>query len=552
MEEKIKIAELLFPDNKYSISEIENMYKPRDLNDGAMVTRLGPSPTGFIHMGSLYGSFIDKTFANQTNGVFFLRIEDTDSKREVEGGVEGVFNDLNTFNLTPDEGESFGGNYGPYKQSLRNDIYHSYIKKMIIDNKAYPCFMSEKELEAIREEQEINKTKFGIYGHYATDRDLSYEEIENKINNGESYVIRLKSFGNPNNTVVIKDAIKGDITFPENDIDYVLIKKDKTPVYHFAHVCDDYLMKTTHVIRGDEWLSSTPVHYQIFNYLNLEKPIYAHHGTVNKIEDGKTRKISKRKDPEAKASYYEEQGIPVEALHLYLATIMNTNFEEWYLENPTKGISDFTFTFDKIPVSGTLFDLEKLMNISKTYFSTKNTNDIYEEALIYTEKFDKEFNLLMKNNKENMIKFLNIEKDGDRVRKDIAKYSDIKEEFYYAFDELFEKYAYLNIEDKYDTELLSKYIDSLVLDKTKDEWFMATKEFAINNGFAPNPKTYKKDPDSYIGHVGTLCEALRVVVTGKSKSPDLYEILTILGIDKIKERLKLYKNIEIGKERLND
>ena len=545
--ERIELAELIFPNIKHDREYYEKMYPERDLPEGAMVTRFGPSPTGFVHMGSLLVAFIDAIYAKQSQGKFFLRIEDTDQKRSVENGIEGIFNDLKAFDIIPDESPLAGGEYGPYIQSERNEIYQTYVKDLIVQGYAYPCFMKEEEIASIREEQEINKTKLGIYGHYAVDRDLDLEEVKSRIAAGEEYVLRLKSPGNANNTVELVDCIKGKMKFPEHDMDTVLLKKDGTPTYHFAHAIDDHLMHTTHVIRGDEWVSSVPLHIQLFQILGFKQPEYAHIAPVTKKEEGTIRKLSKRKDPEAKVSYYEEVGLPIEAVKLYLATILNSNFEEWYLNNTDKKIEDFTFTFDKMAIGGTLFDLDKLNNISKTYFSRKSGEEVYEETLKYTEKFDKEYNQLLKDNKEDMIKFLSIEKDGDRPRKDIAKYSDVREEFSYAIDSLFEKenFSKLESEKTYDVELVRNYVNTkLNLDVTNDEWFQAVKEYALENGYAASPKDYKKDPEAFKGHVGDLCEAIRVMVTGRTKSPDLFSIMKVLGKDRINERINSFEKFQ--------
>lgn len=543
-EERIELANLIFPNIEHNREYYEELYPERDLEENAMVTRFGPSPTGFVHMGSLFMAYICSIYAKQSNGKFFLRIEDTDQKRSVENGIEGIFNDLKAFDIVPDESSIVGGKYGPYIQSERTEIYQTYVKDLIIQGLAYPCFMTEEEIAQIREEQEINKTKLGIYGHYAVDRDLSLDEIKTKIATGESYVIRLKSPGDASKTIEIEDCIKGKMKFPEHDMDTVLLKTDGTPTYHFAHAIDDHLMHTTHVIRGDEWVSSIPLHIQLFEILGFKRPEYAHVAPVTKKEDGIIRKLSKRKDPEAKVSYYEEVGLPIDAVKLYLATIFNSNFEEWYLNNQDKTINDFTFSFDKMAIGGTLFDLDKLNNISKTYFSRKSGEEVFEETLKYTEKFDKEYYDLLISNKDYMIKFLNIEKDGPRPRKDIAKYSDVKEEFSYAIDSIFKKENYSKYDgDKtYDTNLISEYIKTANLECSNEEWFNNIKTFASNHGFASSPKEYKQNPENYKGHVGDLCEALRVIITGRTKSPDLFSIMKILGTDRIKERIELYKN----------
>lgn len=546
-EERKELAELLFPNIKHDRAYYENMYPERDLADGAMVTRYGPSPTGSVHLGNLFSAFCDMIYARQSNGVFFLRIEDTDQKRMVEGGIENITGVLKGFNILPTEGYSFGGNYGSYQQSERTEIYQTYVKDLIENGLAYPCFMTEEEQNEIKEEQAINKMKIGIYGVYAVDRDLSLDEVKEHLNNNEEYVIRLKSPGNAKNQIEVVDCIKGKIKFPEHDVDTVLLKKDGTPTYHFAHAIDDHLMHTTHVIRGDEWVSSLPLHYQLFQILGFSPVKYAHIApiTIKDKETGTIRKLSKRKDPWAGAKYYEESGIPIEALHLYLATIANTNFEEWYLQNQDKSIKDFTFTFEKMAIGGTSFDEDKFNNICKTYFSRKNGKEVYEETLEWAKKYDKEYATLLEENKELMINFLSIEKDGPRPRKDISKYSDVKEEFSYAIDKMFEEenYSKFDGEKTYDISLIEDYVNNyLELGCTNEEWFNKVKEFAISNGFAGSPKEYKKNPEEYKGHVGDICEALRVMVTGRLKSPDLFSIMKILGKENVLKRISLYKN----------
>lgn len=545
-EERKELAELLFPNIKHDRAYYENMYPERDLADGAMVTRYGPSPTGSVHLGNLFSAFCDMIYARQSNGVFFLRIEDTDQKRMVEGGIENITGVLKGFNILPTEGYSFGGNYGSYQQSKRTEIYQTYVKDLIENGLAYPCFMTEEEQNEIKEEQAINKMKIGIYGVYAVDRDLSLDEVKEHLNNNEEYVIRLKSPGNAKNQIEVVDCIKGKIKFPEHDVDTVLLKKDGTPTYHFAHAVDDHLMHTTHVIRGDEWVSSLPLHYQLFQILGFSPVKYAHIApiTIKDKETGTIRKLSKRKDPWAGAKYYEESGIPIEALHLYLATIANTNFEEWYLQNQDKSIKDFTFTFEKMAIGGTSFDEDKFNNICKTYFSRKNGKEVYEETLEWAKKYDKEYATLLEENKELMINFLSIEKDGPRPRKDISKYSDVKEEFSYAIDKMFEEenYSKFDGEKTYDISLIEDYVNNyLDIDCTNEEWFNKVKEFAISNGFAGSPKEYKKNPEEYKGHVGDICEALRVMVTGRLKSPDLFSIMKILGKENVLKRISLYK-----------
>lgn len=551
-EERLELAEILFPNIKKTKDEYEKLYPGRELEDGAMVTRYGPSPTGSVHLGNLFSAFCDMVYARQTRGHFYLRIEDTDQKRAVDGGIENITSVLRDFEILPDEGYSFGGNYEPYQQSMRTEIYQTYVKDLIVQGFAYPCFMTEDEQNAIKEEQAINKTKIGIYGMYAVDRDLSLEEVKEKLAQGDEYVIRLKSPGDANRQIEVVDCIKGKMKFPEHDMDTVLLKKDGTPTYHFAHAIDDHLMHTTHVIRGDEWVSSLPLHMQLFEVLHFPKVQYAHIApiTIKDQETGAIRKISKRKDPWASAKFYVEEGIPMEALHLYLATITNTNFEEWYLNNQDKTIADFTFSFDKQAIGGSSFDEAKLTNLCKTYFSRKTGEEVYEETVAYAAKFDPEYCKLLKENKDDMIAFLSIEKDGDRPRKDIAKYSDVKEEFSYAIDSIFksENYSKLDGEKQYDVSLILEYIDTLELTGTNEEWFTGIKEFASSHGYAASPKEYKKNPEEFKGHVGDLCEALRVMITGRTKSPDLFSIMKVLGKSRIIERIHLFETYQKEKK----
>ena len=544
--DRIELADLLFPNIKHTRDYYEEKYPERDLVDGAMVTRYGPSPTGSVHLGNLLSAFADMVYANQSKGVFFLRIEDTDQKRMIDGGIDNITSVLRDFDILPTEGYSFGGEYGPYKQSERTEIYQTYIKDLIIQGYAYPCFMTEEEIAEIKEEQEINKTKIGIYGVYAQDRDLSLDEVKNKISKGEEYVIRLKSPGDAKKEIEVVDCIKGKMKFPEHDVDTILLKKDGTPTYHFAHAIDDHLMHTTHVIRGDEWVSSLPLHVQLFEILGFKQVKYAHIApiTIKDQETGNIRKISKRKDPWFGVKYYDENGIPIDALHLYLATITNTNFEEWYLHNTDKNISDFEFSFDKQAIGGTSFDEAKLVNLCKTYFSRKSALDVFNETLNWAKKHDNDYANVLENNKDDMIKFLNIEKDSDRPRKDISKYSEVKEEFSYAIDEYFEneKYSKNDSEKVYDVDLITDYINNyLDIDVSNEEWFNGVREFASKNGFATSPKEYKNNPDEYKGHVGDICEAIRVMITGRTKSPDLFSIMKILGKDRIIKRIELYK-----------
>ena len=539
-----ELAELLFPNILVTPEELEEKYPVRELKEGAFVTRFGPSPTGFMHIGNLYGAFISSSLAKQSNGVFYLRIEDTDSKREVEGAKELILNALEHFQISYDEGYSKGGAYGPYLQSERKEIYQAYAKRLVEEGKAYPCFMTEEEISEIREGQELRKEMIGIYGHYAVDRNLSLEEVQEHLKNHDPYVIRMKSPGDMHKEIVLHDLIKGDITLPENVIDEVILKKDGIPTYHFAHVVDDHLMRTTHVIRGDEWVPSFPKHLQLNQLLGFKPCKYAHIAPLTKKEDGKIRKLSKRKDPEFSVDYYQQAGIPVEGVRLYLATLANTNFEEWYLQNKDKTIADFTFSFKKMPTGGTLFDMEKLNNICRTYFSRLSAEALYQESLEYYEKYDVSFANIMKKEKDRLIAFLDIERDGKRPRKDIATYQDVKKESFYIFDELFyqEENPYQEIKkEEIDIPLLEEYMMRFSMQDSQEEWYEKIKVLAEESGYAPTVKMYKESPEEYKGHIGDICEMLRHVVTGKVQTPNLYNILNILGKQGIEKRIEFFK-----------
>ncbi len=543
-----EIADLLFPNITTTVEEIEAKYPERNVKEGAIVTRFAPSPTGFMHVGNLYGAFIGSQLARQSDGIFYLRIEDTDDKREVEGAIEAILNALDAFDITYDEGYQKGGAYGPYQQSQRVEIYQAYAKKLISEGKAYPCFMSEEEISEIRQGQELRKEMIGIYGHYAVDRNLSLEEIKEHLDRHDPYVIRMKSPGDAHQEIVLHDLIKGDITLPENVIDEVLLKQNGVPTYHFAHVIDDHLMHTTHVVRGDEWVPSFPKHLQMNQLLGFKPCKYLHIAPLTKKEDGKIRKLSKRKDPEFAVSYYAEAGIPSEAVRLYLATLANSNFEEWYLQNPDKTIEDFTFTYKKMPTGGTLFDMEKLDNICRTYFSRLTAAEVYEKALPYYEKYDAPFAALMNQYKEKLIAFLNIERNSKRPRKDIATYKDIKSESTYLFNELFyQEDSYQQIVgEEIDMDILKQYINCYDVNDTQDEWYQKIQTLAETNGYAPTVKMYKEDAQLYKGHIGDICEAIRHILTGRTKTPNLYELLQIIGIDEFAKRLQFYQEI-VGK-----
>lgn len=541
-------SDLLVPNVLHDYEYYENLYPKRDLNEGAMVTRFAPSPTGFVHMGSLYASFADLQFAKQTGGLAFLRIEDTDGKRTVENGIEGIIKDFEDLNITWDEGPTQGGKYGPYVQSERQDIYKAYIKKLIMEGKAYPCFMTEAEIDEVRKIQEASKNRIGIYGSWAKYRNLTQEEVIEKINAKIPYIIRLKSNGDFNNKVILNDEIKGYIEMPENDLDVVILKNDDLPTYHFAHAVDDHLMHTTHVIRGDEWVSSYPIHAQMFDMLGFEKPKYAHIAPIAVKEGNVIRKLSKRLDKGAAISYYNNLGVPSVVIRLYLATINNSGFEDWYSKNPNLTIDDYVFEFSKMPVGASLFDIEKLNSISKIYFSSLKASNVYEGLLQYTSVYDKEFNEILINNKEYAIKVFNIEREVEKPRKDITSYSDIKELTWYMFDELFDshnkEYQFDKITDKNEiktiiTTYLNKYFD---INDDKETWFSKVKLLCDELGYASNMKEYKLNPGNFKGNVADVANVIRVSLTTKSQTPDLYEIISIMGIYKIQYRINYILN----------
>ncbi len=544
------LANLIFPDVK-EISYYEEKYPERNLPEGAIVTRFAPSPTGFVHIGGLYQALVARTVAEKTGGVFFLRVEDTDQKREVENGVTGIVNSLKDFDMAPDEGMISDteeiGNYGPYKQSLRKEIYQAYAKYMLEQGKAYPCFCTPEDLEKIRGKQEAAKLRTGYYGAWAKCRNLSVEEMAEKIKAGEPYIIRFKSLGREDRKIKHKDVIKGNVDFPENDQDIIIIKSDGLPTYHFAHAIDDHLMHTTHVIRSDEWLSSVPLHLQLFHELGFKAPKYAHISPIMKNDNGGKRKLSKRKDPEAAVSYYKEQGVPTDAVKEYLLNIANSTFENWRRANPDKKMEEFDFRLNKMSVSGALFDMVKLLDIGKIVISKMTAEDVYEKALEWAKEYDNELADLLKD-KEYALKVFGIERGNKKPRKDIAKWSDVKENISYMYDSEFynnvQEYPYQPaISNKED---ISKILD-LYIEKYYDEnddkqtWFDKIKEVAEEMGYAKEVKEFKANPGMYKAHVGDVSTVLRVALTARTNTPDMYEIMQVLGKDRIAKRFDVAK-----------
>ena len=539
------LANLIFPNIDKTVEDYERMYPERDLPEGAMVTRFAPSPTGFVHMGSLLASFISRKAAKDTNGVFYLRIDDTDQKREVENGIEGIVADLNNFKIEIDEGalsrEKSIGNYGPYIQSERKEIYQAFIKHLLELGLAYPCFCTEEMLDETREMQEATKARIGYYGRYAVCRNIKLEDAYNRIKNGDKFIIRLKSPGDFEKKVVVQDLVKGKIEFPENDLDIVIMKSDGLPTYHFAHLVDDHLMRTTHITRGDEWVSSLPIHVQLFKVFGFTPPKYAHLSPIMKQEGETKRKLSKRKDPEAAMSYYAELGIPTEAVHLYLMTIANTNFEQWYDQNKDKSIDEFKFDFKKISSSGALFDLEKLINISRNYISYLKAEDVYDRVLSWSEVYDKDFYELLSKYKDFTIGLFSIERYQKKPRKDFESWSTVKNNIWYMYDELFTNVTYdfqkINNQEEIKNILelyINKYYNEL---DDKDTWFNKIKKLCDELGYASNMKDYKENPDKYKGNIADVSTVIRVALTSSSMTPDLYELMKLLGTTRIKERI---------------
>ena len=541
-----ELADLIFPNVK-EINYYEEKYPERNLEEGAIVTRYAPSPTGMMHIGGLYQALIAKMVSKKSNGVFFVRIEDTDQKREVENGISNIVNALKDFDIMPDEGmisetEEIG-KYGPYKQSLRKDIYQSYAKYLLEQGKAYPCFATAEELDEMRAKQEAAKVRTGYYGVWAKYRNLSVEEAAEKIKAGEPYIVRFKSTGREDRKIKHKDVIKGNVEFPENDQDIIIIKSDGLPTYHFAHAIDDHLMHTTHVLRGDEWLSSVPLHLQLFQELGFKAPKYAHTPTLLKNDNGGKRKISKRKDPEAAATYYEESGIPSDAVKEYLLNIANSAFENWRRANPDKSLDEFNFELNKMSVSGALFDMVKLLDVSKNVISKYSTEKVYEEVYKWANKFNAELTQLLED-KEYALKVFGIERGNAKPRKDIAKWEDVMDNISYMYDSEFYKkdqeYEYQKVTDK---ELIKKIL-TLYMEKyynetdDKQAWFDKMKDLSEEIGFAREVKEFKANPESYPGHVGDVSTVIRVALTSRSNTPDMYEIMQVLGKERIFKRFE--------------
>ena len=535
-----ELADLIFPDVK-DVSYYEEKYPERELKEGAQVVRVAPSPTGFIHVGGIFQGLIAKKIAKQTEGVFFVRIEDTDQKRKIENGTEEILNAYKDYDLYPDETVA-KGNYGPYIQSERKEIYKAYAKKLVEEGNAYPCFCSTEELDTIRENQTKAQERTGYFGKWAKCRNMPVDMAIEKIKNGDPYIVRFKSPGNPDKKIKIKDVIKGGIDFPENDQDIVIIKSDGLPTYHFAHAVDDHLMHTTLVTRSDEWLSSVPLHIQLFQVLGFKVPKFAHTAPLEKAEEESRRKLSKRKDPEAAVSYYTEEGIPKEALKEYLMNIANSNFEIWRKQNPDKDMmEDFEFNLNKMGVSGALFDTIKLLDVAKGVISRFTAQEVYDFSYAWAEKYDQELKEML-DDKEYSLKVLGIERENAKPRKDISKWSEVKDNINYMYKDKFAKikdFEYQKINDKEEikkivTEYITNYFD---INDDKQTWFDKMKDLAEKLGYAREVKEYKANPENYKGHVGDISTVIRITLTGRANTPDLYEIMQVLGEKEVLERL---------------
>lgn len=543
-----KLAELLLPKIDKTPEYYEELYPKRLIGD-AMVTRFAPSPTGFAHIGGLFVGYACERLAHQSNGVFYLRIEDTDDKRYVEGAVDAIINSLLHFDIKFDEGvtkEGQIGGYGDYYQSNRVEIYQCFVKSLIEKGQAYPCFMTTEELEEIREKQESGKLNYGVYGDWAVCRNLSYEEIESRIKNGEEYVIRLKSDGNLElpkeqiKTITVNDGIRGELIMPENNQDVVVLKSNGVPTYHFAHAVDDHLMRTTHVVRGAEWLPSLPIHVELFDKLGFELPIYCHTAQLMKIDEtGNKRKLSKRKDPELSLEYYRQIGYHPVAVKEYLMTLLNSNFEEWRLANPDNPIDDFEFTMDKMGSSGALLDLNKLEDVSKNVFLKMKSEDIYEFLLSWAEEFNHKAETTIRDNKAYICKILDIGRIGDKPRKDLISASQIFDFIKYFFDEFFViPTDRPNKIDNLDAiEILKRYNATYIHHSEQSEWFEKIRKICEDMNYAVRPKDYKKNPDEYKGHIGDVSEIIRFAITARTQSPDLWEIQQIIGNGNVRNRI---------------
>lgn len=538
-----QLAELLFPDIKDTPEDIIKRFPERNLPDGACVTRIGPSPTGFVHLGNLYNAIIAERLAHQSQGVFYLRIEDTDQKREVEGAVETLINAMAYFGVNFDEGataDGDNGNYAPYRQRQRKNIYQVFAKELVKQGKAYPCFLTENELNAIREQQTSNKENPGIYGKYAEkSRNLTIEQIKENISQNKSWVLRYKGV-QTDEYITVEDAVRGKLEMPRNNMDFVLLKSDGIPTYHFAHVIDDHFMHSTHVIRGEEWLSSLPMHVELFNTLGWKQPIYCHTATLMKMDGESKRKLSKRKDPELALSYYQQEGISQDAVWEFLLTLLNSNFEEWRLANPDADYKEFPYTLEKMSISGALVDLDKLRDISKNVICHMTAEQVYSKWLEWCEKYNQEFAELIKKYPERTLSALNVGKGGNKPRKDLETWKQACDFMSFWYDETFKFEDEMSVECDDDTRktFFARYLETYNHADESSEWFAKVKEITQELGFAVKPKDFKKNPNQYKGSIINITNMLRIALTGRANAPDIWEVSHVLGEEIVRKRLE--------------
>lgn len=539
-----QLAERLFPDVTTTVDDLEARYPARDLAEGARVTRLGPSPTGFIHIGNLYGALIDERLAHQSGGRFLLRIEDTDDKRKVEGAEALIIRAMEYFGIHFDEGVTLSGDkgdYGPYHQSERVEIYQAVAKHLVAQGKAYPSFATEEDLAKIREAQEAQKLNTGYYGKWATDRNLTLEEIEEKLAAGEEWTLRLRAAGNPEETRAIPDGIRGHVTIHPNDQDFVLLKTNGVPTYHFAHVCDDHFMRVTHVVRGEEWLATLPFHIELFETLGWEHPVYCHTAHLMKIDEaGTRRKLSKRKDPEMALSFYEEKGFFPEAVREYIMILLNSDYEEWRLANPDTPLEDFPVHLDKMATSGALFDMVKLEDVSKETLVRLDEATIADFVIAWAEKYQPDVASVIAPQRDDFVKLLAIGRDGKKPRKDLMNAEQIVQFTKYFFDEWFTQEDALpeNIPAEEAAAILEDYLATYDHTDDNETWFGKIRTITEERGYAVRPKDYKKNPDAYKGHVGDVSTVVRLAITGRRNSPDIWAIQQVLGEEKTIARVK--------------
>ena len=536
------LAALLFPDVTETPESLEEKYPPRQLPEGAVVTRMAPSPTGFVHLGNLVQGLTAERMAHQSGGVLFLRVEDTDAKREVPGAVEVLINTLKHYGIHFDEGATMDGDngaYGPYRQRQRADIYHVYAKKLVAEGMAYPCFCTEEQLAAMREQQEANKETTGYYGKYAMWRDRPMEDIQAQLDAGMPWVLRFRSTGSIENQFKFDDLVKGKLTITENDIDHVLLKSDGIPTYHFAHAVDDHLMRTTHVVRGDEWLPTLPFHIQLFKALGFKLPKYVHIGPLMKMDGTSKRKLSKRKDPELALTYYKAEGFPVEAVYEYIMTLLNSNFEDWRRANPDAPADTFKFSPKKLNPAGSLFDYAKLTDVSKNVISRMDAEKVYALLTEWAKEFDPEFGEKLTADPDYAKQILAIGRGGKKPRKDLAVWKDAKPYMGFFYDEYLQKPEFDSRFDKaVIVDVLNRFLESYDPADDSNTWFDKVKGITTAIGFTTDMKAYKTDPSAFPGTVTDVSTMIRLAVTGQTNSPDLYTVMQILGQERTAQRIR--------------